>query len=136
MNRRRKEVAIVAALLVTSWARADWRGQIDSALGSQKGVEFSVHVMDARTGETLYAHRADQAMIPASNMKIVTTAVALSTLGPDFAYVTQVGVLGNTLVVLGSGDPLLGDLATDAQSGRTPGWIFQDIADRLRQVGV
>lgn len=136
MNRRHGGVAILAALLVTPWARADLKGQIDSVIGSQRGVDFSVHVMDAQTGETLYAHRADQPMIPASNMKIVTTAVALSTLGPDFAYVTQVGVLGSTLVVLGSGDPLLGDQETDSRLGRTSGWIFQDIAARLRQAGV
>ena len=131
-------VGLAFALLVSmgSLARADLRGQIDRIIRSEKKVEFSVHIISARTGETLYAYRADQAMIPASNMKLVTTAAALHTLGPDFVYVTKVGLVGRTLAVLGSGDPLLADRETDARSGRSPGWVLQDIAARLRQAGV
>jgi len=131
-------VGLALALLVSmgSLARADLRGQIDRIIRSEKKVEFSVHVIGARTGETLYAYRADQAMIPASNMKLVTTAAALRTLGPDFVYVTKVGLVGRTLAVLGSGDPLLADRETDARGGRSPGWVLQDIAARLHQAGV
>jgi len=41
-------------------------------------------------------------------MKIITTAAALKFLGPDYNYKTQIGLCGEVLVVIGSGDPLLG----------------------------
>ena len=44
----------------------------------------------------------------ASNMKIITTAAALKFLGSDYDYKTQIGLSGEALVVIGSGDPLLG----------------------------
>jgi len=37
-------------------------------------------------GDTLYAQNASKLMIPASNMKLVTAAVALAQLGPDFRF--------------------------------------------------
>jgi D-alanyl-D-alanine carboxypeptidase len=36
--------------------------------------------------DTIYAHNAAKLMIPASNMKLVTAAVALAQLGPDFRF--------------------------------------------------
>jgi serine-type D-Ala-D-Ala carboxypeptidase/endopeptidase (penicillin-binding protein 4) len=115
---------------------ADLRGQIDAVVRAQKNVEFSIHVIKAQTGQTLYEYRADQAVIPASNMKLITTAAAMRTLGPDFVYVTRVALAGRSLVVIGSGDPLLGDRQTEARYGRSPEWIPQDIAARLRQAGI
>jgi D-alanyl-D-alanine carboxypeptidase/D-alanyl-D-alanine-endopeptidase (penicillin-binding protein 4) len=123
-------------LLAGMPVRADLRGQIDAIISSEKNVEFSIHVIKAQTGQTLYSHRADQAVIPASNMKIITTAAALQTLGPEFAYVTKVGLAGRTLVIIGCGDPLLGDRQTEAGRSRPPEWIPQDIAACLRQAGI
>jgi D-alanyl-D-alanine carboxypeptidase/D-alanyl-D-alanine-endopeptidase (penicillin-binding protein 4) len=123
-------------LLAGRPAGADLRGQIDAIIGAEKNVEFSIHVIKAQTGQTLYGHRADQAVIPASNMKLITTAAALQTLGPGFVYVTKVGLVGRTLVIIGCGDPLLGDRQTEAGRSRPPEWIPQDIAARLRHAGI
>jgi D-alanyl-D-alanine carboxypeptidase/D-alanyl-D-alanine-endopeptidase (penicillin-binding protein 4) len=71
-------------------------------------------------------------MIPASNMKIITTAAALQYLGPNFVYQTVVGLNGNTLVIIGSGDPLLGDRVTDAKYTRQPHWLLRDVAQALK----
>jgi len=138
VNRQVRIFWAVLSLLLSlgPLVRADLRGQIDTIIGTQKNVEFSVHVLRAQTGQTLYSHRADQPMIPASNMKLVTTAAALRVLGPDFVYVTKVGLIGNTLVIIGSGDPLLGDKEAEARHGRSPGWVLQDITARLHQAGV
>ena len=75
-------------------------------------------------------------MVPASNMKIIVSAAALRYLGPHYEYKTRVGLCGNTLVVIGSGDPLLGDKATDTKYSREAGWIFEDIAAALKRNGV
>jgi D-alanyl-D-alanine carboxypeptidase/D-alanyl-D-alanine-endopeptidase (penicillin-binding protein 4) len=100
---------------------------------SQKGVQYSIAVIKADTGEVIYSHDANKAMMPASNMKIVTSAAALKYLGPDYKFTTEVGLCGDTLVVKGSGDPLLGDEVTDAKYQREPGWIFKDVAAALKQ---
>ncbi|MFM2111596.1 MAG: hypothetical protein RLZZ271_256, partial [Pseudomonadota bacterium] len=76
---------------------------------------MSVAVLDAGSGEPLMLHRADQAVNPASVMKLVTTYAALDKLGPAFTWQTQWraygslqdGVLAGTVVVRGGGDPKL-----------------------------
>lgn len=119
-------------------ARADLAKRIDNIVSqsSQKKIEFSIHIVEANTAETLYSRNATESLIPASNMKIITTAVALKYLGPDFKYETKVGLWGDTLVVAASGDPLLGDKVTDAKYGREVGWIFEDIAGVLKRGGI
>jgi serine-type D-Ala-D-Ala carboxypeptidase/endopeptidase (penicillin-binding protein 4) len=119
-------------------ANADLAERIDGIIGPSlaKRVQFSIHVVDAASDQTLYDHDANELMIPASNMKIITTAAAMRYLGPDYQFKTKVGLLGNALVVIGSGDPLLGDEKTDAKHGRKPGWIFEDIANALKTKGI
>jgi D-alanyl-D-alanine carboxypeptidase/D-alanyl-D-alanine-endopeptidase (penicillin-binding protein 4) len=99
----------------------------------QKDVKYSIVIVKADSGEVVYSHNAKEAMVPASNMKVITTAAALKYLGPDYEFKTKVGLCGDTLVITGGGDPLLGDEVTDAKYQREPGWIFKDIAAALKQ---
>ncbi|RKY04267.1 MAG: D-alanyl-D-alanine carboxypeptidase/D-alanyl-D-alanine-endopeptidase, partial [Planctomycetota bacterium] len=103
---------------------------------SQKNAHFAVRVVNASTGRTAYARYADELMIPASNMKIISSAAALHYLGPNYEFTTKVGLRGRTLVVIGGGDPLLGDPETDEKHGRKPGRLFADIAGALAENGV
>jgi len=130
--------AAVLGFCLVGLAKADLTGQIDSIISrsSQQKVHFSVHIIKADSGATVYSHNEREPMIPASNMKIITTAAALKYLGPGYVYKTKVGLSDNTLVVIGSGDPLLGDRVTDAKYGREYGWIFKDIAEALKRSGV
>jgi len=60
----------------------------------------------------IYAQNADQLFIPASNIKLLTTAAALTSLGEEFRIRTSVyQVPGETrsLVVVGRGDPSVTD---------------------------
>ena len=83
-------------------------------------------------GATVLSHRADTSMQPGSNMKLVTTAVALETLGPTFRWQTELlartpvenGQLHGDLILRGGGD---GDLTWEALSG---------MLRTLRQLGV
>jgi D-alanyl-D-alanine carboxypeptidase/D-alanyl-D-alanine-endopeptidase (penicillin-binding protein 4) len=100
---------------------------------SQKDVQYAIVIAKADSGEVVYSHNAKEAMVPASNMKVIVTAAALKYLGPDYEFKTKVGLCGDTLVVTGSGDPLLGDKVTDAKYLREPGWIFKDITAALKQ---
>jgi D-alanyl-D-alanine carboxypeptidase/D-alanyl-D-alanine-endopeptidase (penicillin-binding protein 4) len=140
MKAQMKKLLILAGFAICSsgLARADLAGQIDGIIREsiQKRVHFSIHIIEADSGRTVYEHDARELMIPASNMKIITGAAALNYLGPDYVYKTKVGLSGNALVVIGSGDPLLGDEKTDAKYGREPGWIFKDIANALKSKGI
>lgn len=73
------------------------------------GAKVGVSVMDADSGEVLGAINADTQLIPASNMKLLTTGTAAAVLGPKFTFTTELIRAGDTLVVVGSGDPALGD---------------------------
>lgn len=75
----------------------------------------AVYVVDAVSGKPLYAVHEDQALNPASNVKLVATATALDVLGPEWRYVTRVlgptpsadGSIRGDLYLLGSYDPTL-----------------------------
>jgi serine-type D-Ala-D-Ala carboxypeptidase/endopeptidase (penicillin-binding protein 4) len=71
---------------------------------------------------TLYSHNADQLFIPASNVKLLTTAAALRSLPSDFTVKTTLYDLGNgRFHLVGEGDPTLADkhLQQLAQSLKT-----------------
>src|SRR5258708_23312131 len=64
--------------------------RVDVALAgapASKG-EWGLLISDAATGETLYELNADKYFLPASNMKLFTTALALAKLVPDFRFRT------------------------------------------------
>ena len=113
-------LAAVLSVCLAGVSSADLAKQIDGIISqsSQKKVQFSIHIVKADSGKTVYSHNAGKALSPASNMKIITTAAALKYLGPDYEYKTKVGLWGDTLVITGSGDPLLGDKITDAKYSR------------------
>src|SRR5262249_43824467 len=78
--------------------------------------EWGVLIVDAKNGETLFAQNADRYFIPASNMKLFTTALALATLGPEYRFrttleakqaVSSEGKLEGSLYFVGRGDPNL-----------------------------
>ncbi len=77
---------------------------------------WGVRVEDA-SGAVLYDRNGGRNFVPASNMKIFTTAAALALLGADFQYETRLDAVGEmgenglwegSLVIVGSGDPCLG----------------------------
>ena len=55
---------------------------------------WGILVVDPVRGDTLYSRNADKLFMPASNMKIVTGAVALAQLGPDFRWSTSLFARG------------------------------------------
>jgi serine-type D-Ala-D-Ala carboxypeptidase/endopeptidase (penicillin-binding protein 4) len=73
---------------------------------------WGIVVLDER-GRTLYARNADRLFVPASNTKIVVSAVASALLDPEWKVKTSVygtgpiadGILEGDLVLYGRGDP-------------------------------
>src|SRR6266852_3266300 len=78
--------------------------------------EWGLLIVDAESGETLYEQSADKYFVPASNMKLFTTALALAKLVPEYhfhttldthAAISSEGVLSADVVLVGRGDPNL-----------------------------
>jgi serine-type D-Ala-D-Ala carboxypeptidase/endopeptidase (penicillin-binding protein 4) len=77
-------VTVMTTARMTS-PRADLRHEIDS-LTSQpefRSGQWGVLIVNPRTGDTLYSKNAGKLFMPASNMKIITSAAAMTLLGPD-----------------------------------------------------
>jgi D-alanyl-D-alanine carboxypeptidase/D-alanyl-D-alanine-endopeptidase (penicillin-binding protein 4) len=82
---------------------------LSSWVKTHKG-ELGFALRDLGSGRELAAEGATRSLNPASNQKLLTAAVALSELGPDYKF--HVGVLGKLeagvaprLVIRGNGDP-------------------------------
>jgi serine-type D-Ala-D-Ala carboxypeptidase/endopeptidase (penicillin-binding protein 4) len=99
---------------------------------------WAVKVQSLETGEVLYEQDAHRLVMPASNMKVVTMAVAAERLGWDYRFPTTIetagtienGALIGDLVVVGHGDPTI----SDRGGSRTR--VFEAWADRLRALGI
>lgn len=77
-------------------------------------AKVGVEVVRVEDGAQLYTHAAETRFIPASNVKLLTTAAALAYLSPDFQFYTDVfgqmdanGRVTGDLIVRGDGDPYL-----------------------------
>ncbi|MBH3420877.1 D-alanyl-D-alanine carboxypeptidase/D-alanyl-D-alanine-endopeptidase [Pseudomonas gessardii] len=79
------------------------------------GASVSLMVRDARSGSTLYQHNPRTRLVPASSLKLLTTAAAMDVLGPQYRFSTQLlsngrqqgaRLLGN-LYLRGLGDPTI-----------------------------
>jgi len=77
-------------------------------------LDWGIEVVDRDSGAVLYELNADHFFTPASNAKVVTTMLALSTLGADYRFQTTLesksalgadGRLAGDLVLVGRGDP-------------------------------
>jgi D-alanyl-D-alanine carboxypeptidase/D-alanyl-D-alanine-endopeptidase (penicillin-binding protein 4) len=126
----------LAFLLLTSGTGLAGLAERIHKIASPADSECSVYVVRPDSGAVLYSANAKKPLIPASNMKLVTTAAAVKYLGPNFEYKTRVGLRDGSLVVIGSGDPLLGDKVTDDKYGREGGWVFRKIAQTLQAQGI
>ena len=96
----------------------------------------------------LVARNSDVLVIPASNLKVMTAAVALDVLGADFRYTTTVvgqapvnGVVDGDVYLVGGGDPVLSEqwyTQASASRKRPPvhATSVEGLADALVVAGV
>jgi D-alanyl-D-alanine carboxypeptidase/D-alanyl-D-alanine-endopeptidase (penicillin-binding protein 4) len=111
-----------AARAALKWTAPVGAGALNAALGSLVGRSvvngrWGAIVVSLSRGDTLINWNPDAALLPASTMKVFTSAMALDYLGPAHQFETQVlregvvdehGVLYGDLVLRGAGDPSLG----------------------------
>jgi D-alanyl-D-alanine carboxypeptidase/D-alanyl-D-alanine-endopeptidase (penicillin-binding protein 4) len=70
-------------------------------------AQVSVHIRDLASGRVLFDYYGDTLLNPASNNKLLTTSAALDLLGPDYVFETRVLLIGQSLYLVGEGDPTI-----------------------------
>ena len=111
----------------------------DSAL---KHGQLGLCVMDAQTGQILGSHNATMSLIPASNMKIVTTAAGLNMLGADYTFKTELqydgeiqdSILNGNIIIKGYGDPTLGSPEMDSVASMMK--FLDSITLKIKELGI
>lgn len=122
--RRAAAVLALAALAgVAASAATSGAADADKALARRlaavlderalRGARIGALVVDDADGRVLFEHLPDRALVPASNLKILTAVASLRAFGPAHRFTTEVasdappddsGAVG-TLYVKGGGDP-------------------------------
>jgi len=102
---------------------------VDEILGKD---HVTVTIRDRENGTELYSFRGKHLMRPASNMKLISGAAALSILGESYKFKTEIyidghienGVLHGDLYIKGGGDPTLNEES------------FKQFASQLKTYGI
>jgi serine-type D-Ala-D-Ala carboxypeptidase/endopeptidase (penicillin-binding protein 4) len=90
--------------------------ELDSLLQEPEvaGAQISLHVVRVSDGKVLYAKNENELRVPASTIKLFTTAAALDELGPDYRFKTEIygsapnaGIIAGNIHLKGYGDPWL-----------------------------
>ena len=145
---RRIIVLSTVALLLVGWsATAGIPGDGAQAkaenLFSQEPLKSSVFGLFAlrMDGDTVASVNICQKMLPASNVKLITTGVALRTLGSDFHFETGIGYTGEVrdstlagdVYIIGGGDPTIG---SGADFAGTSDSLFEEWLQILSDHGI
>ena len=110
---------------------------------------WGIDVIDLETGQTIYSLNPGHLFLPASNVKLFTTAAAFATAGPDYRFHTTVetsgkldsnGRLAGDLVIVGRGDPNISGRVMPYQVKTErispPTLMLEELADQLVQKGL
>ncbi|MEM9752693.1 MAG: D-alanyl-D-alanine carboxypeptidase/D-alanyl-D-alanine-endopeptidase [Planctomycetota bacterium] len=146
-------ISSAALVGIAGPAQADLENQTKQILGGADlgDTLVSVLVVDLDANDTLVALKPDRPMIPASNLKLLTTAAALDRLGPDFKFTTDLTLLAPLspppgtnslnapappdLRLTGSGDPALGDDALLAELELEPDAVLDKFVEAVVATG-
>jgi len=115
--------------------------QLKTTDNDLKHALWSVSVADAATGKFLFEHNSNFSLMPASNMKIVTTGVGLFLLGADYRFKTKLeytgvitdSILNGNIYIVGGGDPSLGSAI---YANTAPDSVFLQWGGAIRGLGI
>ena len=119
MNARFVILLVFGLTSLTLAAQQSFENKLDELLKKQdyKNASVGIQVTNLETGENVYSLNPNRLFIPASTMKLVSSASALEILGADYRFKTVLGYLGKVkkngtlegdLLVKGGADPALG----------------------------
>jgi D-alanyl-D-alanine carboxypeptidase/D-alanyl-D-alanine-endopeptidase (penicillin-binding protein 4) len=121
--------------------KAALAADMGSFAGRVRSGNFGIMAVSVTRGDTLFMHNAGVPLLPASTLKVLTSAVAFERLGPRYQFSTDVlydgtlaadGTLNGNVYLRGDGDP---SLSGRYMSGG-PGAPIDALADQLVAKGV
>jgi len=139
---------ISVALLLMAWSatagipRTEAQKAIDEICAKEPLRSALVGVLAVRAdGDTVVAVNHRQKLVPASNVKLLTTGMALQLLGANFRFETRLGYTGTIedgtlhgdVYILGGGDPTTG---SRSESTEAIGTTFGTWAQLLFDAGI
>jgi D-alanyl-D-alanine carboxypeptidase/D-alanyl-D-alanine-endopeptidase (penicillin-binding protein 4) len=120
---------------------ADVASSLSGLTARTRSGTWGAMVVSLSRGDTLYAENAGEEMLPASTMKLFTSAIALERFGPNYQFSTDAlrdgpvgsdGTLNGSLYIRGDGDPALsGKFLTGGPSAP-----MNKLADLVAQAGI
>ena len=105
-------------------------------------ASVSLTVLDAKTGEQVFAANPDMGLAPGSTLKTVTSITAFNVLGKDYQYQTQLGYTGSInndgtlngdVIIKGGGDPTLGSWRW---ASTKEGVVLNTMVSALKNAGI
>ncbi len=120
----------------------DLQGEVQSILHEKLLRKTTVGIDVERLGasenqtDSIYRLEAELPLVPASNLKLITTSAALDALGADFKFRTLLVRRGDELAVIGDGDPTLGDAEFLKKAGWKTTTVFANWAEQLKKRSV
>lgn len=103
-------------------------------------AHWGVIIQSLETGEYFYKRNEDKFFVPASNMKLFTTAAGLLLLGEEYKFSTNIftdgkldgSILEGNLIIQGRGDPTISGRFYNNNVYK----VFSDWADSLISLGI
>ena len=144
-----KNILSICLMLWCSAAAAQLKPEADQAqtlvesIAADPSLENAVVGICAMAGDgrILVNINANTMMLPASNIKLISTGAAIHKLGPEYRFETAIGhdgviedgVLKGNLYIIGGGDPTLGSKDSIAVNLEN---VFAKWEDMVRQNGI
>lgn len=142
-------VLVLAAILIPAFIQNSYAGKIETIQSKiaqylrrpgMRSASWGIEVMDANR-QVLVSVNPNKPFLPASVLKVLTTATALEKLGPDFRFRTGVytngslqqdGTLSGDLFLVGRGDPNLFDASGELLEKPA----LTELVEKLQSLGI
>lgn len=140
----KKVATIIFSLIISVFANAqhDYSKAINDYVNSEElqNASISIYMQNLNSGEVVASYNPSMSLIPASSMKLFSTALALETFGKDYRFKTEIAysgtitdsILNGNIYIIGGGDPCF---ASD-NFPKNYGDIFAKILESTQDLGI
>lgn len=132
-------VSVVLACGTTLAQAQSLDTRINALLGSNQlknaTVGINIVKISSKGVEQIYGHNATTPLTPASCTKLLTTAAAFSKYGVNANLPTKLFLIGDNLLILGTGDPCFADTKLLDANGQVTD-VYDQWAAKLKAAGI
>lgn len=122
--------------LLPAGLEQDVRPILQDRLLAKAVVGIEVIRLAPGEAQPLLRHNAEQPLIPASNLKLLTSSAFLNRMGPDFKFRTLLLQRGEDVAIVGDGDPTFGDHELLKKVGWDVSTVYANWAELLKKRGL